>query len=141
MPRKLTPATTLDNLRRKEAKRWLKALRENDVQARERFLGAYPMGSDDPILRDVQHALAREYGLESWKELRFAVQKTSAEHGAEQDIQTEPTVRFLEFACPDHHVRGRSTHRMASQAAIRFLEQNPGITRQDLYTSVVCGEI
>src|SRR5439155_8749352 len=40
MQRKLTSATTLDNLRR-EARRWLKALRENDPQARERFGRAY----------------------------------------------------------------------------------------------------
>jgi len=140
MPRKLTSATTLDNLR-KEAKRWLRALREKNAEARQRFRSAHPKASDDPILRDVQHALAREYGLESWKELRLAVEKVSAGHGPARDTSTERTIRFLEFACPDHHVRGRSAHRMASQAAIRFLEQHPGIARQDLYTSVVCGEI
>ena len=57
MQRKLTPATTLDNLR-KDAKRWLKALRENDPQARERLQRAYPKVSGHPVLRDVQHALA-----------------------------------------------------------------------------------
>ena len=57
--------STLDNLR-KEAKRWLKALHEGDASARERFERGYPDGPVDPGLRDVQHALAREHGFESW---------------------------------------------------------------------------
>ena len=73
MPRKLTPATTLDHLR-KEAKRWLKALRADDVQARERFKQAHPHAPARPGLRDVQHALAREYGEDSWKDLRQALE-------------------------------------------------------------------
>src|SRR5213079_3120472 len=68
MSRKLTSATTLDNLR-KEAKRWLKALRENDARARRRFETGYPNGPDEPALRDVQHALAREY----WTQLKEAL--------------------------------------------------------------------
>ena len=50
----------------KEAKRWLKALRANDAEARARFERAYPNGSVTPVLRDVQHALARERGYENW---------------------------------------------------------------------------
>ncbi|MGA2593559.1 MAG: ankyrin repeat domain-containing protein [Bryobacteraceae bacterium] len=71
MSRKLTSDTTLDNLR-KEAKRWLKALRENDPHAGRRLETAYPNGSREPVLRDVQHALAREYGFEGWQDLRAA---------------------------------------------------------------------
>jgi len=41
MQRKLTPATTVDDLR-KEASRWLEALRENDAEARERLQRVYP---------------------------------------------------------------------------------------------------
>jgi len=41
MQRKLTPATTVDDLR-KEAEGWLKALRENDAEARERLQRVYP---------------------------------------------------------------------------------------------------
>jgi hypothetical protein len=74
MQRKLTSTTTLDNLR-KEAKRWLKALRENDTQAFEHLRSAYPRVSDQPVLRDVQHALAREHGFENWKELKLALEK------------------------------------------------------------------
>jgi len=78
MQRKLTPDTTLDNLRR-EAKRWLKALRENDPEARERFGRAYPKHTGTAVLRDVQYALAREHGFESWKELKAAVPQAAYE--------------------------------------------------------------
>ena len=61
MPRTITPATSLDTLR-KEAKRWLKALRAGDADARVRFERAHPAAPASPVLRDVQHALAREYG-------------------------------------------------------------------------------
>ena len=34
---------------------------------------AYPVGAGRPVLRDVQHALAREYGHESWIALKRAL--------------------------------------------------------------------
>jgi hypothetical protein len=105
MPREVTPATTLDNLR-KEAKRWLKALRKNDAEARERFERAYPKTLGNPVLRDVQHALAREYGVENWNLLKLAVEHAAAEGARAGNTQAEAVARFLECACPDHHVRG-----------------------------------
>jgi hypothetical protein len=66
----------LDNLK-KEAKRWLKALRENDTQERERLARAYPAFTGAPVLRDVQHALACEYGFANWKELKLASERES----------------------------------------------------------------
>ena len=74
MQRKLTSATTLDNLRH-EARRWLKALRAEDPDARDRFDRAYPNHNRTPVLRDVQYALAREHGFENWKELKIALQQ------------------------------------------------------------------
>ena len=73
MPRQITPRTTLANLKR-EAKRWLKALRANVGEARARLLRAFPHAPDAPTLRDVQHALAQEHGLSGWTALkrRFA---------------------------------------------------------------------
>ncbi len=73
----ITPATTLDHLK-KEAKRWLRALRADDREARARFERAYPSASLAPTLRDVQHALAREYGHDSWLTLRNALQAPAA---------------------------------------------------------------
>jgi Leucine Rich Repeat (LRR) protein len=68
MPRRVSPRTTLDNLK-KEAKRWLKALRANDVEARARFERALPNAPALPALRDVQRALAREHDLPGWTAL------------------------------------------------------------------------
>ena len=68
MIRQIRPATTLDNLK-KEAKRWLKALRAGDEQARARLTRAHPQAPAEPGLRDVQFALAREHGLPGWTAL------------------------------------------------------------------------
>jgi ankyrin repeat protein len=64
--------STLDNLR-KAAKRWLKALRDGDADARARLARAYPNAPEPITLRDVQHALARERGHESWIALKEAL--------------------------------------------------------------------
>lgn len=69
MSRELTPGTSLDSLK-KEAKRWLKALREKNEPARVRLSRAYPEPPAGPGLREVQHALAREYGFASWARLK-----------------------------------------------------------------------
>jgi uncharacterized protein len=68
MPRQITPRTTLENLKR-EAKRWLNALRANDAEERARFDRAHAKRPAFPTLRDVQHALAVEYGLPGWSAL------------------------------------------------------------------------
>ena len=64
--------STLDNLR-KAAKRWLKALRDGDADARARLSRAYPDAPEPITLRDVQHALARERGHQSWIALKEAL--------------------------------------------------------------------
>jgi len=64
--------SSLDNLR-KDAKRWLKALRDGNTTARARFDRAWPGGPAQPVLRDVQHALARDRGFESWKAMCAAI--------------------------------------------------------------------
>jgi hypothetical protein len=64
----------MENLR-KEAKRWLKALRANEPDARERFARAYPNGPAAPVLRDVHHALARERGYSNWLAMKLALEQ------------------------------------------------------------------
>jgi hypothetical protein len=78
---------TLDNLR-KAAKRWLKALRANDAAAQARLRRTYPDAPSRPGLRDVQHALARERGFESWNVLRRVHSDPSVEQYANlaQDV-------------------------------------------------------
>ena len=74
MSRELTPRSSLENLRR-EAKRWLRALRENDLDARARLARSHPQPPDEPTLRDVQLALARELGFPGWADLKAAVSR------------------------------------------------------------------
>jgi hypothetical protein len=69
MPRQITPRTTLENLKR-EAKRWLKALRSNVADARARLQRVLPNAPEAPTLRQVQHALALEHGLADWTALK-----------------------------------------------------------------------
>jgi len=138
MTRRITPRTSLENLK-KEAKRWLKELRADNFDARARLERTLTKLPANIALRDVQRALAREYGFAGWNELKQALEgQTPAK------TETADTIlihRFLEYACPDHHVRGRPAHRMARHAAMRILEQRPEIARANIYTAVVCGEI
>ncbi|MGH7622471.1 MAG: ankyrin repeat domain-containing protein, partial [Gemmatimonadaceae bacterium] len=80
MSRRLTPQSTLENLKR-EAKRWLKALRTNDPAARARLERALPRPSAAPTLRDVQHALAREHEFPGWTELAAQVSAIEQSRG------------------------------------------------------------
>ena len=69
MSRTLTPDSSLETLK-KEAKRWLKALRAGDAEARRRLVAVTPAAPANPSLRDVQLALAREHDLPGWAALR-----------------------------------------------------------------------
>ncbi|HWB81975.1 MAG TPA: hypothetical protein VG755_43735 [Nannocystaceae bacterium] len=55
---------------RKQAKRWLAALRAGDPEALARLAKVLPRHSDSPGLREVQQALAREHGFASWALLK-----------------------------------------------------------------------
>jgi ankyrin repeat protein len=49
--------------------------------------------------------------------------------------------RFLDNACPDHHVRGGTDHVRARHTAMRLLERHPEIASASFYTAVVCGDL
>jgi uncharacterized protein len=136
MPRRATPRTTLDNLK-KEAKRWLRALRDNVADARTRLERALPDAPRIPTLRDVQHALAREHGVTGWAALKELLGKRPADAPSADDLVN----RFLENACPDHHVRGGPAHVRARHTAMRLLEHCPELAHASLTTEVVCGDI
>lgn len=72
MRRALTPRTHLEDLK-KEAKRWLGALRAGDAAARARLARVFPNAPDSLGLRDIQHALALEHGLPGWALLKTAL--------------------------------------------------------------------
>ena len=75
-----TPRRNLESLK-KEAKRWLAALRENDPEARARLARAIPKPPDEPTLRDVQLALAREHGFAGWSDLKDAIESQVSKPG------------------------------------------------------------
>ncbi|MDB4917439.1 MAG: hypothetical protein JWM95_5083 [Gemmatimonadetes bacterium] len=72
MPRTLGPAASLDNLKR-EAKRWHTALLARNADAARRIARVIPHVPAQPTLRDVQHALAREFGFVTWPDLKTAL--------------------------------------------------------------------
>jgi uncharacterized protein len=140
MPRHLGPDLSLEGLR-KEAKRWLKAIRANDPASRDRLARAVPNPPPDPTLRDVQLALAREFGLDGWATLkRVVVDRTSATAPRTRSLD-EVVTQFLDNACPDHHVRGGSDHVRAERTAMRLLSHHPEIATANFYTAVVCGDL
>lgn len=136
MSRKVTPRSSLESLR-KEAKRWLKALRANVEDARVRFVKALPDSSGIPTLRDVQHALAMEYGFSGWTALKNGL----AGRSVDPTLNIDWVERFFEVACPDHHVRGPSDHVRARHAAMRILDRYPEIATANFYTEIVCGNL
>src|SRR5882724_735431 len=88
MIRRITPQTTLDNLK-KEAKRWLKELCANDAEARARLERASANAPLNPGLRDVHHALALEHGLPGWTALKKAVEN---QHVAKYELLADDMV-------------------------------------------------
>jgi hypothetical protein len=144
MVKKLTSRSSLENLKR-EARRWLKALRANDAEARARFERAKPNGprlSTLPTLRDVQHALALEHGHAGWSALTAALEHADTAYAVDPSAaRTDLAARFLAAACPDHHVRGKPAHLVAIGTAERLLARHPELARDSIYTAVVCGDV
>ncbi|HSL70456.1 MAG TPA: ankyrin repeat domain-containing protein, partial [Longimicrobiales bacterium] len=85
MSRKLTSQSRVENLK-KEAKRWLKALRANDAAARTRLTQILPNAPAVPGLRDVQLALAREYGFPGWAALTSELERIRLGSSAPRDV-------------------------------------------------------
>jgi Ankyrin repeats (3 copies) len=68
MLRTLSAGTSVDSLK-KEAKAWLKAVRDGDAEAIARLTRVYPGAGDPPVLRDLQHAIALEFFAKNWQDL------------------------------------------------------------------------
>jgi ankyrin repeat protein len=131
-----TSETGLDRLK-KEAKRWLRAIRAGDEKARARLTRATPNAPASPTLRDVQHAIARELGFPGWIALKRQLEVVPPPPGTPDALAN----RFLEAACPDHHVRGLPDHERARHTAMRLLERHPEIAHHSFHTAVVCGDL
>jgi len=125
MSRTLTPKSNLDTLK-KDAKRWLKALRAGDAAARRRLVAVWPQAPAEAGLRDVQHALAREYGLDGWIALKAALDDLAVE----RQSRAERIERVL-----DHAWEGDLA------LAQRILRRDPAIATANLFTAALCGEV
>jgi len=123
MRRTLTSKTKLESLR-KEAKRWLKALRSGDAKAADRLKAASAKAPPVPGLRDVQHALALEYGVSDWVALKAAIAKFNPASASDAD-RLDTVLR--------HGWSGDIS------AAERILARHPGLTRDNLYAAATCG--
>ncbi len=125
MSRTLTPKANLETLR-KEAKRWLKVLRAGDPRARTRLASAWPSAPAEPVLRDVQQALALEYGCKDWIALRAALDGLAIARKS----QAERVALVL-----DHAWTGDPA------AARRILARYPTIAQDSLYAAAACGDL
>ncbi len=137
MSRKLTSKSSLENLKR-EAKRWLKAVQANDAAARARLEQALSTAPAEPTLRDVQHALALEHGLAGWTALTHHL----AVDAGMRETHAERVNRFLEHVCADPILaNGPAAHAGRALTALRMLQRYPEITRANIHTAVVCGDL
>jgi len=124
MSRTLTFRTTVDSLR-KEAKRWLKALRSAEPKAVARFRAAWPDGPAEPVLRHVQQALARDYGCASWVALKEDVAFLS---------RTGRHADRVAQLLGDHWDRDTPLSR-------RILDRYPAVARDSIFTAAACGDL
>jgi ankyrin repeat protein len=125
MRRALTADARLETLR-KEAKRWLKALRAGDADARARLAAAWPGAPAAPVLRDVQQALAREYGLESWIALKAALDDLALD----RKTHAERVEALLRHGWDGNVADAR-----------RIQARYPAIARDSLFTAAACGDL
>jgi hypothetical protein len=144
MTRQLTARSSLETLR-KEAKRWLKALRAQDPKAHERLRRSHPGAALEPGLRDVQVALAREYGAQSWMALKAAFAEANINGSTHEKLLSE----FLEHARLRYGVRPGSGKWNESyyddpsrwNYAARILQRHPQLGRGNIHAAVVSGDL
>ena len=125
MSRALTHRTNLDILR-KDAKRWLKALRAGDARARARLLAAWQTAPAEPGLRDTQHALALEFGCGGWIALKAAIEDLAL-------VRTSHAERVDQVL--RHGWDGDPS------VARRILQRDPAIARDSLFAAAACGDL
>lgn len=100
MSRKLTSRSSLESLRR-EAKRWLRQLRDGDADALDRFRRWHPHPTAEPTLRDVQLALARELEFPGWSDLKGEIDRRTSASSADRERAIEALLRAADRGDPD----------------------------------------
>ena len=141
MSRSLSANSNLEVLRG-EAKRWLKAIAAGDAQAQARFRQSFPGHTGTPKLREVQQALARDYGFSSWVALKQELEdraRSGSERVAlflEKSVNrygTDPSTRKWGSYERDGPARGA--------LAIRLLARHPEIARDSIHTAVAAHDV
>lgn len=127
MSREIVSRTSVEFLK-KEAKQWLKSLQAGDADAIARLERALPSydskNAEQPTLRTVQHALAREHGVEGWLALIAAI---------------ETRTRGLHEIA--HEILRNAIFKGDSADATRLYKSHPEIATLDLFTAVAAGNL
>ncbi|GAB1343633.1 ankyrin repeat domain-containing protein [Gemmatimonas sp.] len=125
MSRQLSLRTTVPLLKQ-EAKRWFALLQRADAGALARFHDAWPQAPQHPTLRDVQHALAREYGANSWVALIDRVSDMAIDRQSHDD-------RLATLL--SHGWTGDVT------TAARLRTRYPELATANVFTAAACGDV
>lgn len=144
MIRKLTAKSSLDSLKR-EAKRWLKAVRAGDPEAFARLKQALPRADAAPGLREIQQALAREHGAESWAALKLQL----ADEALARRTHAERLAEFIEYAILNYGIPPGAPKWNSAypddpsrrEYAARILAQHPEIAHGSIHAAVLCGDV
>lgn len=125
-PRRSLSMKSTPDVLKQDAKRWLAALRSGDDAARQRLTAAWSAAPKDPSLRDVQHAIAREYGFVDWKAMLAALDDLALD----RQSHTERVDSVLRH--------GWDGDRVLAQ---RLVQRYPEIVRDSIYTAAMCGDV
>jgi ankyrin repeat protein len=141
MSRSLSPSSNLDVLRG-EAKRWLKAISAGDTAALARFRHVFTDHGGVPKLRQVQHALAREYGFSSWTALKQEIEDRAR--------NTADCVRLFLEKSVNRYGTNPATQKWGDYerdgpargaVAARLLARHPEIVRDSIHTAVAAHDL
>lgn len=130
MLREFPRRRSFDDLK-KDAKRWLAALREHDLNAKARFARVLTNPPENPTLRDVQLALARENGFSGWIELKRALKPDPTESAHTLQLYEEKAAALLEAyrtgtpEAMERHYR-HTWHRRAWQGMRTYVQLDLG---------------
>jgi hypothetical protein len=154
MIRKLTAKSSHDSLK-KEAKRWLKAVRAGEPEALARLKQALPRAGAAPAFRDmifrnmglreIQQALAREYAAESWA----ALKEQLADEALGRRTHAERLDEFLEYAILNYGIPpgvpewnpAYPDDPSRREYAARILARHPEIAHGSIHAAAICGDV
>ncbi len=144
MIRKLTAKSSLDSLR-KEARRWLRAIRTGNREALARLKQALPRASAASGLREIQQALAREHGAASWGALKLQL----ADEALARLTHAERLAEFLEYAILNYGIPPGDLMWGADypddpsrrEYAARILARHPELARGSTHAAAICGDV